>query len=149
MATISERGSLRFEGDNFVLDLQVVRAAVKAYKRYVSSAIPDPSTLSPSTVYLRLLHTAQRDDVALGGWTDPRTAVHLLELRALFMVREYAKNEADPDASAPQRVSRAVSEAFVAAQVEAFFQGLCSQLPNKDADIIKDLLTLVSNRTCC
>lgn len=122
----------------------MVRAAVKAYKRYASALNPDPSTLSPSTSYLRLLGTALRDDVTFGAWADPHTSIHLLELRAVWMVHNYAKHEDAPDASAPQRVSRAVSDAFVAAQVEMFIHELPSQMPDKDARVIKGLLTLVS-----
>ena len=44
-----------YEGDNFLLDLQVVRAALKAYKKYSSAGRPDPSTLPPTARYLRLL----------------------------------------------------------------------------------------------
>lgn len=60
------------------------------------------------------------------------------------MVREYAQHQSDPDATAPQRVARAVTEAFVAAQVEGFIHELPTQLPGKDAHVLKDLLTLVS-----
>lgn len=134
----------RYEGDNYVLDLQVVRAAVKAYKRYVSTNIPDPATLSPSTSYLRLLSVKSEDAEISGGWADPHTSVYLLEQRAVHMVLEYAAHEGDPDASAPQRVSRAVTEAFVAAQVEGFIHELPSQLPGDSAHVVKDLLTLVS-----
>ncbi|EKM52427.1 uncharacterized protein PHACADRAFT_260805 [Phanerochaete carnosa HHB-10118-sp] len=131
-----------FEGDNYVLDLQVVRAAVKAYKRYASAPHSDPSTLPPTARYLRLLSEQSAADKATAGWTDPHTSVHLLEQRAAHMIREYAKHENDLDASAPQRVSRAATEAFVAVQVESFIQELPSQLPDKDAHILKDLLTL-------
>ena len=138
------RSPCSYEGDNYVLDLQVVRAAVKAFKRYASAAKPDPSTLPPSSRYLRLLYPSSRDNVASGDWADPRRSVNLLELRAVHMVRDYVKNEADPDASAAQRVSRAVTEAFVAAQVATFIQTLPTHLPGKEAQIVKDLLTLVS-----
>lgn len=128
-----------------MLDLQVVRAAVKAYKAYSSTARPDPSTLSPTTHYLRLLSEQPLDDKASGSWADPHTSVFVLQQRALCMVREYAKHESDPDASAPQRVSRAVTEAFISSQVESFIHELPKQLPGKDAHILKDLLTLVSS----
>lgn len=131
-----------YEGDNYVLDLQVVRAAVKAFKRYASAAKPDPATLSPSSRYLRLLYPTSRDDVASGEWADPHRSVNLLELRAVHMVRDYVKNETDPDASAAQRVSRAVTEAFVAAQAATFIQDLPSHLPGKEVYVVKDLLTL-------
>ena len=60
------------------------------------------------------------------------------------MVRNYVQNEADPHASAAQRVSRAVTEAFVATQVATFIQDLPLHLSGKEAHIVKDLLTLVS-----
>ncbi|KAG6812804.1 hypothetical protein H0H93_013675, partial [Arthromyces matolae] len=53
--------SATYEGDNFVLDQQVVRAALKSYNALISS--PDPSQaskhLSPSSAYLRLLMPGQ------------------------------------------------------------------------------------------
>lgn len=134
----------RFEGDNYVLDLQVVRAAVKAFKRYATSNAPDPSALSPTTQYLRMLSEPSSAAISAALWADPHTSVYLLEQRALAMVRSYVRNESDPDAGEPQRVARAVTEAFVAAQVQEFIRELPSQLPGKDAHVLKDLLTLVS-----
>ena len=138
-----------YEGDNFLLDLQVVRAALKAYKKYSSAGRPDPSTLPPTARYLRLLSEQSVADKATGGWADPHTSVYLLELRAVHMIREFAKHEADPDASAPQRMSRAATEAFVAVQVEAFIKELASELPGKDAHILADLLNLVGSAVDC
>ena len=139
--------SATYEGDNFILDLQVVRAAVKAFKRYTSATKPNPSTLSPTTTYLRLISQQSPADATAGEWADPRCSVYLLEQRALNMVREYAQHESDSDATAPQRVARAATEAFVAAQLETFIHDLPSQLSGKNAHAVKDLLTLVSQRT--
>ncbi|KII94224.1 hypothetical protein PLICRDRAFT_420565 [Plicaturopsis crispa FD-325 SS-3] len=106
--------SVTYEGDNFVLDQQVVRAAVKSYKNLMTSN--DPSVLSPSSNYLRLL-LAPPHNPSVTSWNDPAVAIQYLEWRAALLVRERAVHHADPDASADQRVSKAVTEAFVAVQV--------------------------------
>ncbi|CAL1698461.1 unnamed protein product [Somion occarium] len=135
--------SVTYEGDNFVLDQQVTRAAVKAYKNFVSSKSPSESLLSPSSLYLRLL---LKDDTnaltALISWTNPRDLVDLLERRALCLVQHHVEHINDADASADQRVSRAVTESFAAAQVLVFIKELPAALAATDASIITDLLTL-------
>lgn len=143
----------RFEGDNYLLDLQVIRAAVKAYDRF--STTKDISELSPSTKYLRALTDTTPLPVAtpsttplsawtaVGPWADPQTAVRVLELRGAYVARDYAKHVGDADASAAQRVSKAVTEAFVAGQIGSYMGELRKQLPTREAGVIRDLLTLV------
>ncbi|PPQ69969.1 hypothetical protein CVT24_003673 [Panaeolus cyanescens] len=109
--------SVTYEGDNFVLDQQVVRAALKSLRNLVSSKPPNVALLSPSSNYLRLLVTPPSLPRSGYDWSDPSTAILLLELRAAFIVQEHAKNASEPDASANQRTSKAVTEAFVAVQV--------------------------------
>ena len=129
-----------------MLDGQVVRAAVKAYKNHLSTTTtttPEP-TVSPFTRFLR---RASEDRGAASSpspvWHDPHAIVALLERRALCVVRSYVAHESDPDASAANRVARAVTEAFVAAQVEGFVRSLPSQLPGQEAHVVCDLLLLV------
>ncbi|TFK36086.1 peroxisomal oxidase [Crucibulum laeve] len=120
--------SVTYEGDNFVLDQQVVRAALKSYRALFSSSNPSSSSLSPSSNYLRLLINPKTAPLtsapAAAAWKDPATAVLLLEWRAALIVHEYAKHVKDPDASVNQRVAKAVTEAFVGAQVAEIIKGL-------------------------
>jgi len=115
----------RYEGDNFVLDQQVVRAALKSYANILKQQ--DISNLSPSNVYLRLLVNNNINTPSVpstDAWQHPSTAILLLELRAALLVRELARSVDNPDASVTHRVGKAVTEAFVAARVGEIIQGL-------------------------
>ncbi|KXN92550.1 Putative peroxisomal acyl-coenzyme A oxidase 1.2 [Leucoagaricus sp. SymC.cos] len=109
--------SATYEGDNFVLDQQVVRAAVKSYGNLLKTN--DSPNLSPSMAYLRLLAVDATVPTAPteAAWQDPATTIQLLEWRAALLVREVSQNIDDLDATAGQRVAKAVTEAFVAARV--------------------------------
>ena len=142
-----------YEGDNFVLDGQVVRAALKAFARFTSEKSGD---LGPNEAYLRRLGGAEGPTNAKAGeWGNPQTAIELLERRAACMVRERAKHASDPDASSDRRVARAVTDAFVAAQVGEIIRGLEQSVGGKEAAILRKLYTLVSTvrfnfkRNCC
>src|SRR6266567_4409587 len=65
----------RFEGDNFVLDQQVVRAALKSYRSLFSSKPPAIASLSPSSAYLRHLVNPPTIPPSFSGkdWRDPAT----------------------------------------------------------------------------
>jgi acyl-CoA oxidase len=67
----------------------------------------------------------------------------LLEWRAALIVQDLARNQNKPDTSANQRVSKAVSEAFVAAQVVQMIQEL--NLVDEDRRVVGELYRLVSN----
>ncbi|KAF5353255.1 hypothetical protein D9756_008030 [Leucocoprinus leucothites] len=127
--------SATYEGDNFVLDQQVVRAAVKSYGNLLKSK--DASSLSPSTAYLRLLaaNVTKPSIPSEGAWQEPATVILLLEWRAALLVHEFAKNISEPDASAGQRVAKAVTEAFVAARVGDIIKTLPEALEGKERDI--------------
>ncbi|KAG6917134.1 hypothetical protein DXG01_003724 [Tephrocybe rancida] len=118
--------SVTYEGDNFVLDQQVVRAALKAHNALFAS--PSPTTpapsLSPSSAYLRLLSSHTRPAAPASSWLDPRTSIVLLEWRAALLVQEHARTVTQLDASVYQRVAKAVTEAFVAVQVGAMIDGV-------------------------
>jgi len=109
-----------YEGDNYVLVQQVVRAALKAFQAIMSS--PDPvkavSALPPSTACLRFLITPPKTTSATFTWTIA-DAVQLLELRGAHMVQEHASrvkaNVVEGDAD--WRVARAITEAFVARRI--------------------------------
>ncbi|KAF9484218.1 peroxisomal oxidase [Pholiota conissans] len=134
--------SVTYEGDNFVLDQQVVRAALKSYRTLFSLKTPSTSSLSPSSFYLRYLVTPPAIPAALSSedLRDPATAILLLELRAALIVHDHANKE-DVDASANQRVSKAVTEAFIATQVGEMIKGL-SALSKKDRGVVTKVFLL-------
>ncbi|KAF9456699.1 acyl-CoA dehydrogenase/oxidase C-terminal [Collybia nuda] len=111
--------SVTYEGDNFVLDQQVVRAALKSFRTLFSTKTPSTSSLSPSSYYLRLLiqPATLPPELTEASWKDPSIAALLLEWRAALMVYEHAQTSSDPDASVNQRVSKGVTEAFIGSQV--------------------------------
>ncbi|EMD34949.1 hypothetical protein CERSUDRAFT_116474 [Gelatoporia subvermispora B] len=133
--------SATFEGDNFVLDQQVVRAALKAYQKLAKSG---DTTLTPSTHYLRLLLEPQLD---IGGglpltWEDAQTSIRLLELRAALTVKSRAIHQDAPDASMDQRASKAVTEAFVAVQVGKIIQSLPKTFGPRETEVLTKLCLL-------
>lgn len=134
----------RYEGDNFVLDQQVVRAALKAFDALVVKKTRSTSDLTPSTSYLRHLAGSPPSNPSSPlAWDDPQTSVALLEQRAAQIVQERAHRLSDPDASMDQRVSRAVTDAFVAVQVGKIIDALGAELGKKDAATLRKLYTLV------
>ncbi|EIW76904.1 peroxisomal oxidase [Coniophora puteana RWD-64-598 SS2] len=138
-----------YEGDNFVLDGQVVRAALKSHKS--ATATSQGSTeRPPSSAYLRLLHPSaskgaqSRFTFDRQTCSSPSQLALLLEWRAAKMVAELASTVSSaegPDASASQRVSRAVTEAFVARQVETMLGDL-RVLPGGQAEAVRRLYIL-------
>ncbi|KAI0077010.1 peroxisomal oxidase [Panus rudis PR-1116 ss-1] len=137
--------SVTYEGDNYVLDQQVVRAAVKAYKNYKNLKLPSESALTPSTAYLRKLPALksgkpgfQADEV---NWNSSSDFVDLLEKRAALMVQNYAETP-EFDANAAHRVSCAVTEAFVALQVGTYIPELFKSFDTRTAQIMNNLLNL-------
>ncbi|EIW56394.1 acyl-CoA oxidase [Trametes versicolor FP-101664 SS1] len=133
-----------FEGDNFVLDQQVVRAALKAHDALVARNTKSTSDLTPSSAYLRLLVRDEptADTSSSTAWEDPRTAILLLEKRAAAMVQERAKHRDDPDASSDHRVARAVVDAFVAVQVGETIRDSESVVGGREAQVLKKLYLL-------
>ncbi|KAJ7459398.1 peroxisomal oxidase [Mycena galericulata] len=134
-----------YEGENFVLDQQVLRAALKAFRGLFSTVSkPTADSLSPSSYYLRLLLDSQLLPPELGptSWTTPTAAILLLEWRAALIVHEIAQTVAAPDATATQRVSRAVTEAFVAARVGEMIEVLGTVLKPREAEVVRKLYIL-------
>ncbi|KAG1844706.1 peroxisomal oxidase [Suillus subluteus] len=133
-----------FEGDNFVLDGQVVRAATKLCKAVLSSTT-DVSKLLPSSAYLRLLSTTSKapPQVTASTWHNVQSVVLLLEWRAALMVKNFTQTptSGDVDASVNQRLAKAVTEAFVAAQVGEMINNLAN-LPSEDAKVVGCLYRL-------
>ncbi|KAG9217778.1 hypothetical protein CCMSSC00406_0003533 [Pleurotus cornucopiae] len=131
--------SATYEGDNFVLDQQVIRAALKAFRSFTPST--DVKLLPPSSTYLRLL----RGQPSLSSdWSVPETPILYLEWRAVKIVQELAHNANDTDASMNQRVSKAVTEAFIARQVGEMIKTLNSKsgLKGRSAVVVAKLYLL-------
>ncbi|KAG2052587.1 peroxisomal oxidase [Suillus hirtellus] len=136
--------SATFEGDNFVLDGQVVRAATKLCKAVLSSTSAVANLPLPSA-YLRLLSTTSEapPQVTASTWHDVRSVVLLLEWRAALLVKNFTQTPAseDVDANVNQRLARAITEAFVAAQVGEMINNL-TNLPSEDARVVGCLYRL-------
>ncbi|THU89410.1 peroxisomal oxidase [Dendrothele bispora CBS 962.96] len=163
--------SVTFEGENYVLDQQTVRAALKAFRDITSGNTP-LSSLQPSNHYLRLLVSEQIPPIInpISLTTDPATLILLLEWRAAALVKDLAsmlkRNSAATgsdgstpqsveDATVYQRVSKAVTEAFIAGQLGKMLQDLDlesnpkgrrlkedQKLGEKELRMIKKLYTL-------
>ena len=82
-------------------------------------------------------------------WTDHTKVVEILRWRAARAVEAYAelKDRGEIDASADLRLSRAVTESFVAGQVGEFIDSLPFEDPTKS--IVSSLLRLVSVKSLC
>ncbi|KAF8872784.1 acyl-CoA dehydrogenase/oxidase C-terminal [Mucidula mucida] len=95
--------SVTYEGENYVLDKQVVRAVLKAQQQQ--------STTSPS--FSEFLRLQQPPLLTHASWQNPETLILLLEWRAAV----FARNINEEDAGVARRLSIAVTEAFIAVQV--------------------------------
>lgn len=145
--------SYRYEGENFVLDQQAVRAALKAFRTVFGpdgNSKPSSSitqNLPPSSNYLRLLASSSSEPPILkeSSWNDPETLILLLEWRAALLVHELAQTSQDPDATIYQRVSKGTTEAFVARRVGDMIDGLKSNplLNTNDVGVLSRLYLLV------
>ena len=123
-----------------MLDQQVVRAALKAFDALAVRKTRTTNDLTPSTAYLRHLLAPPPPSAK---WDDPQTAITLLEQRAALMVRDRALHLREPDASMDQRVSRAVTDAFVAAQVGEIIRTLEADVGQRNAGVLRKLYNLV------
>ncbi|KAJ7769564.1 peroxisomal oxidase [Mycena maculata] len=137
--------SATYEGENFVLDQQILRAALKAF-RGLFNQTPGPSvdSLSPTSYYLRLLldNKLLPPELSPESWTTPTTAILLLEWRAALLVHEMAQTIGAPDATVTQRVSRAVTEAFVAARVGEMIEALGATLRPRETEVVRKVYIL-------
>ncbi|KAF9529139.1 peroxisomal oxidase [Crepidotus variabilis] len=142
-----------YEGDNFVLDQQVVRAALKTYRRLFSSGgQPSVDLFSPSSSFLRYMIdpalTPTHSVIHEAQWRDPETSILLLERRAAVMVHDHVQNldsgegAFTEDANANQRLSKAVTEAFVGVQVGNIIKTLGGTLQESDATMVRKILLL-------
>jgi hypothetical protein len=118
---------------------------LKSLKALFSSQTPSVSSLSPSSYYLRLLIQpgVQPPELNDFSWRDPSIAALLLEWRAARMVYEHAQTSTEPDATVSQRVSKAVTEAFIASQVLEILKNL--SLPDESGKAVGTLYLLASS----
>ncbi|KDQ11213.1 hypothetical protein BOTBODRAFT_177465 [Botryobasidium botryosum FD-172 SS1] len=135
--------SATFEGDNYVLDGQVVRAALKSLRHLQLAGFAAPPL--PSSRYLRLLapgtsRPAFRSDA---NWEDPSVPVLLLEWKAALLVEAHARSVQSGNivAGLEHRVALAVTEAFMATRIEDSIQKLAS-LPPRERKVLNELLLL-------
>lgn len=138
-----------YEGDNYVLDQQVVRAALKAYKALQKAEQPPGfGSALPLNGYLR--HTrgeSSKSEVTAPdplNWDDHKLSILLLELRAARIVEDRAvRTPDDVDASFDQRISRAVTEAYIATHIGEMIAAV--PLREHSASVVRSLLRLVCN----
>ncbi|KAI6142956.1 acyl-CoA dehydrogenase/oxidase C-terminal [Pisolithus tinctorius] len=125
-----------YEGDNFVLDGQVVRAAVKAYRASLSTPA---SPLGAHSGYIRFLKGENPKPVVdTTAWEDSDAIICLLEWRAALVLKGFVETMDELDANANQRLSKAVTDAFIAVQIGKMITGL-DLLPRQEGDIIRAL----------
>lgn len=104
-------------------------------------------SLLPSSRYLRLLISPAR---SLPSFTEddfrhPTTSILLLEWRAARIVEEHARTVDDSDASINQRVAKAVTEAFIAAQIGEIINTLGpTGMKERERNIVGKVYLLVS-----
>ncbi|KAJ3840767.1 peroxisomal oxidase [Lentinula raphanica] len=140
--------SVTYEGENFVLDQQAVRAALKAFHGLFGSegkTRPSSETvakLTASSYYLRFLCSPRNEPPILkdtdnsdSSWNKPETLILLLEWRAALLVHEIAQAAHDPDLTIYQRVSKGSTEAFVGRRVGEMINGLRTNLGLKANDV--------------
>lgn len=123
-----------------MLDGQVTRAAVKSYQ---SSLLIPPHQFGVYSSYIRLLNDKYPMPIAdVRTWQNPPAVIHLLEWRAALMLKSYVQNRDELDANANQRLSKAVTDAYVACRLGDVLEGLV--LPDKERNAIGKLYHLVS-----
>ncbi|KIY64727.1 peroxisomal oxidase [Cylindrobasidium torrendii FP15055 ss-10] len=97
--------SVTYEGENYVLDKQVVRAARKAVKHGIGQQ---------QSTFAAFLTLKDPPAISEATWESPEALAGLLGWRAAALVR---CDSLDDDAGFERRISKAVTEAFVANQV--------------------------------
>ncbi|KAI6138687.1 hypothetical protein EDD17DRAFT_1673759 [Pisolithus thermaeus] len=118
---------------------QVVRAAVKSYQAFISTPA---SPLDAYSSYIRLLKGNNPKPVMETAiWQNSDSIVHLLEWRAALVLNEFVQTLDNLDANANQRLSKAVTDAFVAVRIGEMITGL-DVLPRRESNIIRALYHL-------
>ncbi|KAK7014211.1 acyl-coenzyme A oxidase [Favolaschia claudopus] len=130
-----------YEGENSILEQQVVRAALKTFR---SLSTPRPASLSGTSSYLCLIRDKALvpPKATADTWAKPEAAISLLEWRASLLVQEMANTTTTPDPSITQRVSRAITEAFVAARVGELIAALDSAFKPRAVAVVRKVYLL-------
>ena len=138
---------MTYEGDNYVLDGQVVRAAVKAYNSVVKNGSTKGGFGVPFTAqYLTRLETTRHFPLQDCDWMDPMVGLEVLEWRAALMVQSFADSMAKEvlDSGGEHRLSFAVTDAFIVRKVTDIMSELPEKMAIKDGrQVVSDLLHLV------
>ncbi|KAH7882117.1 peroxisomal oxidase [Phlebopus sp. FC_14] len=131
--------AVTYEGDNYVLDGQVVRAALKSYKSLFSNSNYSLGLHS----YLRLLQVDDpaRPQINATIWQHSRSIIRILEWRAALAVKNYAQAADELDGGINHRLSKAITESFVAARVGDMISAL-DKLPQEEARVLGELYHL-------
>ncbi|GAA5967039.1 hypothetical protein JCM21900_003631 [Sporobolomyces salmonicolor] len=111
----SELPSATYEGDNYILHLQVARAALKSFHSFVTS--PSTKSPSPSSAYLSTLRPSPSLPLAPPtSFLSPSFLIHLLSLRAALSISRLAGLGKKPSELSWESIetSKAVVEAFLA-----------------------------------
>ncbi|GAA5903142.1 uncharacterized protein JCM6883_002709 [Sporobolomyces salmoneus] len=124
----SELPSATYEGDNYILHLQVARAALKSLRGFIAS--PSAAQLSSSSAYLSTLHPSPKLPVSPPKyWSDIGFLAHLLDLRAALSVAHLAKMMDQNGKRFSELswecvpVSQAVVEAFLGRRMQEAVEG--------------------------
>jgi acyl-CoA oxidase len=159
--------SVTYEGENFVLSLQVARAALKAFEATAATTTTTTTSrrqLSPSSAYLATL----TDDLgppkltSVQDWKNLETQNRLLALRAAHCVKRLSERRQrrrrqqggikEEDESAywsweSQKVAKAVVESYVASRLvhaTTSSEGLLRRgLDARDRQVVNELVQLV------
>ncbi|KAL0578791.1 hypothetical protein V5O48_003203 [Marasmius crinis-equi] len=146
-----------YEGENYVLDQQVVRAALRTFTTLISCAKTQSQdklneladSLPPSSIYLKRLlpgpdkRPSEPPVLSEASWADPGVLISLLEWRAALLVHEVAQTTDALEATIYQRVSKAVTEAFVAGRVGEMLVLLNErEIGPKDKEVVKRVYIL-------
>lgn len=126
-----------------MLDLQIVRGALKAYRSLQTSGFSAEAVarLPPSASYLRFVAAASSELIE-PDWTNPNEVVNLLQRRAAVMVQNRV-DERNIDASMDNRVSKAAIDAYLAVRVSTLIEDAQRMLRAREAAAVGKLYVLV------
>ncbi|TKA50277.1 hypothetical protein B0A53_06349 [Rhodotorula sp. CCFEE 5036] len=153
----TELPSTTYEGDNFILNLQVARSALKAFTNLVTAKAPREalSRLTPSSAYLATLAPPPTLPLqlpsTLESWKDHSLLQRLLSLRAALTVARVARMM-EPQGGKKfgdlswecVALSEAVVEAFLAkVMVDALAEGgsLAQAAGSNEHQVLKQVVT--------
>lgn len=138
-------------GDNFILCLQVCRAALKTL-RLIRTKKQDPTQLSDSSAYLSVLFSPPNLPplTSSSAFSDPKVQAALLDLRAAFHVQRLenlvgsGKKWGDLSWEC-QGASKAIVESFLVRRMNVALDGglLDTDIGEKERQAVRDLIFFV------